>query len=230
MKKNSALLLLLCCGVLVIALVIGIKTFTQQSHPRFQCEAMRPLITFNSISYLNPSQAELAHAPSANELDHVVGTAGNGPQNVQYDCSLLDPGEQVYSIKGYQVSSRLAVKNSSGVSFFVVGENPRAKTGADLFDLESKVQFLTVGPIANPDSPTKTIRDPATIQKLVGEILAAPVIPNCSFAGDEEALLFHMKDGSLIELSYMPGGQGLQTQWPQCVQLPPDFVSTLSAA
>jgi len=47
------------------------------------------------------------------------------------------------------------------------------------------VQSLSAGPIDNPDSPTKTIRDPGTIQKLVGEILAAPFIPNCSFGGNE---------------------------------------------
>jgi hypothetical protein len=92
------------------------------------------------------------------------------------------------------------------------------------------VQSLSVGTIANPDSPTKTIRDPATIQKLVGEILGAPVIPNCSFGGNEEALLFHIKDGGLVELSYWPAEQGLQTQWPQCVQLPLDFATRLSAS
>lgn len=158
-----------------------------------------------------------------------MGTAGNGPQNVQYDCNMLNPGQQVYSIKGYQASFRLAVRTSNGVFFYEVGENPRARIGADLFDIEGKVQSLTVGPIDNPDSPTKTIRDPATIQKLVGEILAAPVIPNCSFRGKEEALLFHMKDGSLVELNYRPAGPGLQTGWPQCVQLPPDFATSLSA-
>jgi hypothetical protein len=229
MKKSSALLLLLCCGVLVGALAIGITTLLRQfrPHPPIQCEAMRPLIAFNGISYLNPSQAELAHAPSASQLGQVVGTAGNGPQHVQYDCNLLNPGEQVYSIKGYQASFRLAVRTSNGVFFYDVGENPRARTGADLFDLAGKVQSLAIAPIDNPDSPTKTIRDPATIEKLVGEILAAPVISNCSSGGNEEALLFHMKDGSLVELRYWPAGQRLETRWPQCVQLPPDFANRL---
>jgi hypothetical protein len=229
MKKGSALLLLLCCGVLVGALAIGITALLREFRPHsyIECEAMRPLISFNGISYLNPSQGELAHAPSASELGPVVGTAGNGPQNVQYDCNLLNPGEQVYSIKGYQASFRLAVRTSNGVFFYDVGENPRARTGADLFDLAGKVQSLAVGPIDNPDSPTKIIRDPATIQKLIGEILAAPVIPNCSSGGNEEALLFHMKDGGLVELSYWPAGHGLQTQWPQCVHLPPDFATRL---
>jgi hypothetical protein len=228
MKKRTTILLLLFCGILVGALALGITTLVNQRHPQVQCEAMRPLIAFNGISYLNPPQIELTYAPSPGQLDHVVGTGGSGSQNVQYDCDILSPGEQVYSIKGYQTSFRLAVRTTDGVFFFDVGNNPRARTGADLFDLENKVQSLAVAPIDNPGSETKKISNPATVQKLVGEVLAAPVLSNCSFGGNEEALLFHMKDGSLLELNYWPAGQGLQTQWPQCVQLPADFATNFA--
>ena len=89
------------------------------------------------------------------------------------------------------------------------------------------VQSVAVAPIDNPTSANKKISDPATVQKLVGEIQTAPVLSDCSFS-NEEALLFHMKDGSLLELSYWPAGKGLETEWPQCMQLPPDFVGRLA--
>jgi hypothetical protein len=228
MKRRSVILLLLLGGILIGVLAIGITTLLGQRHPQVQCEAMRPLISYNGISYLNPSQIELTYAPSPGQLDHVVGAGGSGSRNVQYDCNLLSPGEQVYSIKGYQTSFRLAVRTTDGIFFFDVGNNPRARTGTDLFDLENKVQSLAVAPIDNPGSETKTISDPATVQKLVGEVLAAPVISSCAFAGNEKALLFYMKDGELLELSYWPTGQGLETEWPQCVQLPQDFVNRLA--
>jgi hypothetical protein len=228
MKKRSTILLLLFCGILVGAMALGITTLLNLRHPQVQCEAMRPLISFNGINYQSPPQIELTYAPSSGQLDHVVGTGGSGSQNVQYDCGLLSPGEQVYNIKGYQTSFRLAIRTTDGVFFFDVSNNPLARTGADLFDLENKVQSLAVAPIDNPGSETKRISDPATVQKLMGEVLAAPVVSSCPFAGNEKALLFHLKDGGLLELMYWPTGQGLETEWPQCIQLPQDFLNSLS--
>ena len=227
MKKRSVILLLLAGCILVGALTIGISTFLKQSQPHIECEAMRPFVSFHGISYVYPAQIELTSAPSSGQLNQVVGTGGSGSQNVHYDCDLLSPGEQVYSIKGYQTSFRLAVRTTNGVFFFDVGNNPKARTGADLFDLEKKVQALGIAPIDNPGSETRRISDPATVRKLVGEVLTAPILSDCSFAGNEKALLFHLKDGGLLELSYWPKGWGLETGWPQCLQLPQDFVNSL---
>jgi hypothetical protein len=230
MKKSKLILLLLSCGVLAGAIVFGIVLLQPQLRPQphIQCEAMRPFISFNSVDYVNPSQTELAHPPSVNDLGSVVGTAGEGPHNVRYDCGLLSPGEQVYRFKDYRSSFRLAVRTSNGMFFFEVGHNPHARTGSDLFDIGGKVQFITVSPIDNLDSPTHTIHNPANVLKLVNEILTAPVATQCSFGGKEEALLFHLQDGSVVQLSYWPSGAWLSTDWPQCVQLPQDFAARLS--
>ncbi len=234
MKKNSLVLLLSLCVVLAGAAVFGIALLPSllRPQPHIQCEAMRPFVSFNGVNYVNPSQTELAHPPAANELGPVVGTAGNGPHNVQYDCGLLSDGEPIYSVKGYQTSFRLAVRSSNGIFFFEVGQNPHARTGADLLDIGGKVQFITVGPIDNPGSPTRTIRNSVSVEKLVNEILAAPIAPqeNCTFRGSEEALLFHLQDGSVVEISYWPSLTMLSTAWPQCVQLPQNFASLLAAS
>lgn len=231
MKKNTLVLLLSLCVVVAGAVVFGIALLPSLLHPqpRIQCEAMRPFITFNGVNYANPSYIELAHPPVANELGPVVGTAGNGPDNVHYDCGLLNDGEQVYSIKGYQTSFRLAVRSSNEIFFFEVAQNPHARTGADLLDIAGKVQFITVAPIDNPDSATRTIRNPANILKLVNTIVTAPIAPQaqCTFQGSQEALIFHLADGSVVEISYWPSITMLSTDWPQCVQLPQNFASLL---
>ncbi len=229
MKKRSIIMPLIGICILIGVLAIGVTAYVRmnQPQPHLECEAMRPMLSFNGISYVNPSQIELAHAPATSQLDHLVGVGGFGSHDVQYDCSLLSTGEQVYSLKGYRPSFRLAVRSSNGVFIFDIGYNPKAKTGADLFDLVNKVQSMAVAPIDNPDKPATIISDPTTVQKLVNEVLAAPVISNCSFAGNEQALLFHMKDGSLFELEYWPTGLGLETGWPQCVQLPSNFPASL---
>lgn len=232
MKKKS-LVLLLSLGLVLVGLVVsGIVLIPSLLRPQPhipECEAMRPFLSFNGVNYVNPSQLELAHPPSANELGPIVGRAGNDPHDVQYDCGLLNPGDPVYRIQGYQPSFRLAVRSANGISFFEVGENPQARVGGDLLDIGGKVQFLTVGPIDQPEYPTHTIRNLANVEKLVNVMLAAPITPQaqCTFEGNEQALLFHLRDGSVVEISYWPSITRLGTGWPQCIQLPQDFATML---
>lgn len=83
MKKSKLILLLSLCSVLVSAIVFGIVLLLPllRQHPHIQCEAMRPFISFNGVDYVNPSQTELAHPPTVNELGPIVGTAGEGPHD-----------------------------------------------------------------------------------------------------------------------------------------------------
>jgi len=231
MKKR--LLALLLCGVLAFVLVAGaiwILGRALVSPPHIPCEAIRPLITYHGITYTPATAMESSHQLTEADLGAVIGTAGTGPHDVQYDCALLSPDQQVYRIIGYRDTFRLAARGQNGIFFFEVADNPSAKMGADLFDINGKVQFITVAPFGNPGSPSKTVRDPQSIQVLTKIILAAPVARQCSYGQDEEVFLFHLKDGNVVEADYGPTSQELGTGWPQCVTLPQRFAALLAAS
>lgn len=231
MKKR--LLALLLCGVLAFVLVAGaiwVLGRTLVSPPHIPCEAIRPLITYHGITYTPATAMESSHQLTEADLGAVVGTAGTGPHDVQYNCALLSSGQQVYRIIGYRDTFRLAARGQNGIFFFEVADNPSAQMGADLFDIDGKVQFITVAPFDNLGSPSKTVRDAQSIQVLTKIILAAQVARQCSYGQDEETLLFHLKDGNVVEADYSPTSQELGTGWPQCVTLPQRFAALLAAS
>jgi len=231
MKKHWFIALL--GGALITMIVAGsillLRSIISPTH-YIQCEAIRPIIVYNGISYSPATPIESSHQLTAANLGSVVGTAGSGPHNVQYTCDLLSPGQQVYRITGYNDTFRLAARSQNDVYFFEVGHNPHATLGADLFDIDGKVQFITVAPLNNPGSSSKTVRDPHSLQVLTKMVLEAPVAGQCSYEQDAEALLFHLKDGGIVETIYMPSSQALGTTWPQCVTLPHNFAATVSAS
>lgn len=232
MKKKKILILLLSLGGALVVGILASGIFLWQLYSRPQlvpmCEAMRPFISFAGINYDPATPIELAHTPPISELGPAVGVAGTGSQQVQYDCGLLNPGQQVYRFKDYPASFRLVVHTSTGLSFFDAGQNPQARTGGDLFAINGRVQALTIASPENPDSSLQTVQRPANVQKLVNAILSAPIAPKCTFPGGEKVLVFHLVDGSVLQLRYWPSEALLSTGWPQCIQLPPSFAHQFS--
>lgn len=70
------------------------------------CEAMRPYIEYHSTMYFETSGL------SASDLGNVVTTVGDGANQAK---SCLGAGATVYSVKGYPITTHLAV----GLTLFV---------------------------------------------------------------------------------------------------------------
>jgi hypothetical protein len=59
-------------------------------------------------------------------------------------ASMLRPGTAIYSIRGYRPEYRLAVNTGHQWMIFHASENARATVGADMSDLETKVDAVTL--------------------------------------------------------------------------------------
>jgi hypothetical protein len=98
--------------IIVLCLIAGVGTVlvvnqVSQNHPHIPpCEAMRPYIEYHNLMFYETAQLQ----PS--ELGSAVTMIGDGADQAK---SCLDSGATVYSVKGYPVTTHLAV----GLTMFV---------------------------------------------------------------------------------------------------------------
>jgi len=93
-----------------------------------------------------------------------------------------------------------------------VDSNPRARRGGDLFDIGGKVRYIGVNSEADGTTELAAIRDPRTVQSLVGQILTAPLtahLTNADERGSQYFLAFHLMDGTDVIRSFWPGSGAL---------------------
>jgi hypothetical protein len=146
-------------------------------------------------------------------------------KNQDGDAAFLDVGTPIYSLRDYKTSFRVAVKGSNGVLIYDADTNPRASTGADLLDLTDKVDHITVRDSTGQEA---TIRDAATLTRLVSLILQAPVDqsvqppPN----GAQDFVTIHFLDGTQTARAFWPS-TGLLSRG---ILAGPEFVHAMLAA
>jgi hypothetical protein len=92
--------------IIALSLIVSIAivvTLTSQNRPHIPpCEAMRPYIEYHSTMYFETSASSLTSA----DLGNSVTTIGDGTNQAK---SCLDAGATVYSVKGYPITTHLAV-------------------------------------------------------------------------------------------------------------------------
>lgn len=118
-----------------------------------------------TLSDLGPQHGEV--------LFRVEGNIHNEKyHNKDGDAAFHDPGTLVYTLKGYKPEFRLAILEENRVRIYEANRNPKAVKGADLFDLENKVEYITVN---SKDGSTVlgTIDNPQIVDDLVAMTLAA---------------------------------------------------------
>ena len=98
--------------LIAVSLIVGVGTViiangASQNHPRIPpCEAMRPYIEYHNTMYFETAQLQ------SSELGNAVTTIGDGANQAK---SCLSSGATVYSVKGYPITTHLAV----GLTLFV---------------------------------------------------------------------------------------------------------------
>ncbi len=215
--------------LLLFLLIVPALLFSACGPTVFHCEAMPFYIQYKSISYY-AVYTDTSRALQESDLGSAITTVGDG-QNQATSCQ-LDPGTQVYTVKGYQSAFRLAAHYNGQVTLFEVVNNPQARTGADLLDIDGKVQSISLANASfdsqgNPLTRSSEIKDPQQVDALLKMILAAPVdMKHCLQQGNVQDITFHLKDGTATQREYRTGSNEMQG----CILLPKDFGVVLSSS
>ena len=170
------------------------------------------LVQWNGITYLaatGPASAGASEpalgAQVATTKRKLAGNETDPSHRLQEgDAAFLETGTPIYSVSGYRSAFRIAVKNAGRIVIYEADTNPKARTGADLVDLDGKVDYLTIAD--SSERELAAIRDPVLVAHLVGLILQAPVDQSVQppAGGPQYFVTIHMHDGTQTVRAFWP--------------------------
>ena len=115
------------------------------------------------------------------------------------DSTHLNPGTQVFEVKGYSPQFRLGTLEKGRAILYEADTNPSAKTGEDLLDIRGKVTAIDV---LNDDKEMTilgTMDDEHAIERFVEMALEAPVDQSSRDHGGPRYFLgFRLEDGTSV--------------------------------
>ena len=168
-------------------------------------------ICFGGITYLAAS-TQIGRPLTESDLGSVFATTtfkleGN-VQNPDYhsrdgDAALLDIGTQVYTLKDYKPTTRLAARQNNTFTLYEADTNPHAKKGSDLLDLEGKVRYI--GIVSDQDGITElgAIKNLEQVKALVTLVSKASVNQNQQGGGNRRYFIaFYLADGTVVTRAY----------------------------
>jgi hypothetical protein len=141
----------------------------------------------------------------------------------------LAPGDDIYAVRGYATTFRLAARHEGEYVSYQVWCNDEAEVGADLFDIYGRVNRISVTADVSESSGFAVIEDRATVARLVAMLLEGRVIPEelSSMAPVTHQLIFYLDDGNTFRASAAPG----ELLWGLgAVTVPAAFAETLDRA
>ena len=125
------------------------------------------------------------------------------------DATYLNPGTQVYAVKGYSPEFRLATLEDGTATLYEADTNPLAKTGEDLLDIRGKVTSIDI--LSEEDARTvlSTIDEEQTIEQFVDIVLGSPVDQgNRDHDGPRFFVGFRLADGtSVVRAFWLDSGE-----------------------
>ncbi len=119
----------------------------------------------------------------------------------------LAVGDELYAVRGYTTMFRLAARHDGEVVLYQVWCSDWAKVGADLFDIRTRVERISVTGDLSESSGWATIGDRAAVDGLVDMLLAGRVLPEepASTAQVSHQLIVHLDDGTAFRASTTAG-------------------------
>ena len=125
-------------------------------------------VTFDGIDYLRWTVDEpgrpLTRADLGPEFAVVECSFGEDTRGCSYGidaaAAFLPSGTRVYAVRGYPTNFRLAAIWKDRIFLYQAWRNPRAKVGADLYDIVGKVRAIDV---QRGEPPQATATKPAGI-------------------------------------------------------------------
>jgi hypothetical protein len=144
-------------------------------------------------------------------------------------ASRLAPGDDIYAVRGYATTFRLAARRAGELVAYQVWCSDAAHVGADLFDIYDRVIRISVTADLSESSGFAIIEDRATVVRLVGMLLEGKVVPEelSSMAPITHQLIIHLDDGTAFRASAAPG----ELLWGLgAVEVPAAFTEILDRA
>jgi len=165
-------------------------------------------IKFNGITYLREVQSLPYSEEDLQYFDEVqFRVEGNitqlGYQIKNGDAAYLDKGTQIYSIRSYSPDFRLVAKVGTELYLFEADTSPDARKGADLLDIEGKVEYIGINNPIDGKTELASIKETGLVSRLVKMVLEAPVDQTFqSGEGDQLFIAFHLNDGTTVVRSF----------------------------
>ena len=147
-----------------------------------------PMMRFNGIRYGKQWRSDGQGTPGGERgLEEDLGPElyriafrGDGYVGPYYlyqdgDATYLNPGTQVYAVKGYSPGFRLGTLEDGRATLYEADTNPLARTGEDLLDIRGKVKSIDI--LSEEDARTVlgTIDEEQTVERFVDIVLGSPV-------------------------------------------------------
>ena len=190
------------------------------------------LIKFNDITYVRKfvpldslAEEDLKYYDKtkfklADNVDDLNYRSQNG------DAAYLDEGTQIYSIKAYSPDFRLVAKVGAELYLFEADTNPNATKGADLLDIEGKVEYIRINGGMDGKTELASIKEKTLVYSLVEMVLNAPVDQTVlSSGGSQLFIAFHLNDGTMVSRSFRPDSGVLS----RGILLPDEFGRTIKS-
>lgn len=177
------------------------------------------LVRWNGIDYM-ASFAQVGRAitdadlgPEYFRVKQTLTTAGRGAyyQVQDGDAAFVPTGDPVFTLRGYAPTFRLAARHDGRLVLYEVNNNPSAKLGRDLFDIDGKVSSIAILDQKRATTGIGRISEPTRVEALVRLVLDARVGGPAPFDAPTDGqrpapqfatLSFELKDGTAMVRGY----------------------------
>lgn len=153
---------------------------------------------------------------------------GDEPRDGDSSIESHEVGRRIFEVIGYEPTFRLAAQITGVWFLFEAREPGNGRTGADVLDLEGKVERIELlGPLIG--DVRAMIDDPATVQTLVADLLASPMTqPLAPQPGEEPIWMrFVFLDGTATVRPLLLGDP---PRFDRFILVPEEFVGPVVAA
>jgi len=170
-------------------------------------------VTLDGIDYIRwpdePGRA-LERADLGPEFAAIACSLGEDARGCAFGqdaaAAFLPAGTRMYAVRGYATEFRLAAISSGRVLLYQVWRNPRARRGANLFDIAGKVRAVEVRRSLSltPPSGPAVAASPADAEAVVAMILGGALVPPRPHPPGEERywLTLWLADGTALSRPY----------------------------
>jgi len=216
---------------LVAPLVVGIFAFAGTA----AAQALLDFVSFDGVDYIRFAEEpgrSLTLADLGAEFAAVECSIGEDARGCPYGtdaaAAFMPTGTRMYEVRGFRTEFRLAAVWKDRIFLYQAWRSPRAKVGADLFDVAGKVRSIDVQrgqPMSELARRPTAISSPADVDALIRMVLRGAVRkPSPHTVGEPRYwLTLWLTDGTTLGRAYYPESGELMGG----VVVPADFAKIL---
>jgi hypothetical protein len=197
---------------IVAALVLEVVAFAGTA----AAQALLDFVSFDGVDYIRFAEEpgrSLTRADLGVEFATVECSIGEDARGCPYGtdaaAAFMPSGTRMYEVRGFRTEFRLAAVWKDRIFLYQAWRSPRAKVGADLFDVAGKVRAIDVQrgqPMSEIARQPTAISSPADSDALIRTILRGAVRkPSPHTVGEPRYwLTLWLTDGTTLGRTYYP--------------------------